>query len=44
MIDFDGKTVLINGGTGSFGAAVVDRLLDSNVKEVRILSRDEKTR
>lgn len=39
---FSGKTLLITGGTGSFGNAVVDRLLSSDVKEVRIFSRDEK--
>ncbi|PZQ75690.1 UDP-glucose 4-epimerase [Xylophilus ampelinus] len=36
------KTVLITGGTGSFGHAVVRRFLRSNVKEIRVLSRDEK--
>ena len=39
---FKDKTLLITGGTGSFGNAVLKRLLDSNVKEIRILSRDEK--
>lgn len=39
---FDGKTLLITGGTGSFGHAVVDRFLNTNIKEIRILSRDEK--
>ena len=39
---FDGKTLLITGGTGSFGNAVLERFLDSEVKEVRIFSRDEK--
>ncbi|MBQ9776581.1 MAG: polysaccharide biosynthesis protein [Lentisphaeria bacterium] len=39
---FDGKTLLITGGTGSFGNAVLRRFLDSNVKEIRIFSRDEK--
>ncbi|MGI8901122.1 MAG: polysaccharide biosynthesis protein [Nocardioides sp.] len=34
-------TVLVTGGTGSFGSTMVRRLLDSNVREVRILSRDE---
>ena len=38
----DDKIVLITGGTGSFGHAVVDRFLSSGVKEIRILSRDEK--
>ena len=36
------KVLLITGGTGSFGHAVVDRFLNSEIKEIRILSRDEK--
>ncbi|MBU3635555.1 polysaccharide biosynthesis protein [Polynucleobacter sp. es-GGE-1] len=36
------KTVLITGGTGSFGSAVVNRLLEQNIGEIRIFSRDEK--
>lgn len=39
---FSGKTLLITGGTGSFGNAVLRRFLDSDLKEIRILSRDEK--
>ena len=39
---FKNKTLLITGGTGSFGNAVLRRFLDSNVKEIRIFSRDEK--
>lgn len=39
---FKGKTLLITGGTGSFGNAVLRRFLDSEIKEVRIFSRDEK--
>ena len=39
---FEGKTLLITGGTGSFGNAVLERFLDSGVKEIRIFSRDEK--
>jgi len=39
---FDGGTLLITGGTGSFGNAVVPRLLESGLREIRILSRDEK--
>lgn len=39
---FKGKTLLITGGTGSFGNAVLNRFLDSGLHEVRILSRDEK--
>ena len=42
MIAFSNKTLLITGGTGSFGNAVLRRFLDSNVKEIRIFSRDEK--
>jgi UDP-glucose 4-epimerase len=39
---FDDATLLITGGTGSFGQAVLSRLLGSAIKEIRILSRDEK--
>ena len=39
---FSNKVLLITGGTGSFGNAVLRRLLDSNLREVRIFSRDEK--
>lgn len=39
---FNNKTLLITGGTGSFGNAVLDRFLDSDLKEIRIFSRDEK--
>lgn len=39
---FKDKILLITGGTGSFGNAVLRRFLDSNVAEIRILSRDEK--
>lgn len=42
MIMFDNKTLLITGGTGSFGNAVMKRFLCSNIKEIRIFSRDEK--
>ena len=38
----DNKIILITGGTGSFGSAVLNRLIDTNVKEIRIFSRDEK--
>ena len=41
MSIFKNKTLLITGGTGSFGNAVLDRFLDSNIGEVRIFSRDE---
>lgn len=39
---FTNKTLLITGGTGSFGNAVLRRFLDSNIAEIRIFSRDEK--
>ena len=39
---FKGKTLLITGGTGSFGNAVLRRFLDTEIKEIRIFSRDEK--
>ncbi len=39
---FEGKTLLITGGTGSFGNAVLDRFLDTDIGEIRIFSRDEK--
>lgn len=39
---FKNKTLLITGGTGSFGNAVLKRYIDSEVKEIRIFSRDEK--
>jgi len=41
-VDFSGKTLLITGGTGSFGSAVLKRFLDTDIKEIRIFSRDEK--
>ena len=40
---FKNKTLLITGGIGSFGNAVLKRFLDTDIKEIRILSRDEKT-
>ncbi|MDO4567075.1 MAG: SDR family NAD(P)-dependent oxidoreductase [Oscillospiraceae bacterium] len=40
--EFDGKVLLITGGTGSFGNAVLRRFLNSGLKEIRIFSRDEK--
>ena len=42
MSVFSGKTLLITGGTGSFGSAVLRRFLDTDIKEIRIFSRDEK--
>lgn len=41
-MNFDGKTLLITGGTGSFGGAVLNRFLNTDIKEIRIFSRDEK--
>ena len=42
MLEFKNKVLLITGGTGSFGNAVLRRFLDSDIKEIRIFSRDEK--
>ena len=42
MQQFKNKTLLITGGTGSFGNAVLKRFLDTDIKEIRIFSRDEK--
>ena len=39
---FKDKTLLITGGTGSFGNAVLKRFLDSDFAEIRVFSRDEK--
>ena len=39
---FTGKTLLISGGTGSFGNAVLNRFLKTDIKEIRVFSRDEK--
>ena len=39
---FNSKTLLIVGGTGSFGNAVLNKFLDTKISEIRILSRDEK--
>ncbi len=39
---FENKTLLITGGTGSFGNAVLNRFLETDIKEIRIFSRDEK--
>jgi len=39
---FKGKTLLISGGTGSFGHAVLDLFLQTDIREIRIFSRDEK--
>jgi len=39
---FKNKTILITGGTGSFGNVVLERFLNTDIKEIRIFSRDEK--
>ena len=39
---FEGKTLLITGGTGSFGNAMINGFLNSTLKEIRVFSRDEK--
>ena len=43
-IVFKDKTLLITGGSGSFGNALIKKLLDTDIKEIRIFSRDEKNR
>lgn len=42
MANFKNKTLLITGGTGSFGSTVLKHFLDSDIAEIRIFSRDEK--
>ena len=42
MSHFENKTLLITGGTGSFGNAVLERFLDTDIGEIRVFSRDEK--
>ena len=42
MAAFDNATLMITGGTGSFGSTVLKHFLDSDLKEIRIFSRDEK--
>lgn len=45
MLDFDeysGKTVLVSGGTGSFGNVIVKKFLGTGIAQIRVLSRDEK--
>ena len=42
MSTFENKTLLITGGTGSFGNAVLNRFLKTDIGEIRIFSRDEK--
>ena len=41
-VDFEGAVLLITGGTGSFGHTVLNRFLNTGVKEIRVFSRDEK--
>jgi UDP-glucose 4-epimerase len=41
---FKDKVLMITGGTGSFGNAVLKKFLSSDLKEIRIFSRDEKNR
>lgn len=41
MAGFEGKTILVTGGTGSFGGYFVNFLLDKNFEEIRVFSRDE---
>lgn len=41
-MNFNGKCLLITGGTGSFGNAVLRRFLHTDISEIRIFSRDEK--
>lgn len=41
MAEFSGKILLITGGTGSFGNAVLNRFLNTDIKEIRVFSRDE---
>lgn len=42
MSAFTGKTLMLTGGTGSFGNAVLDRFLRTDIREIRVFSRDEK--
>ncbi len=42
LMSFQGKSLLITGGTGSFGNAVLSRFLNTDISEIRIFSRDEK--
>ena len=44
MSAFDNATLMITGGTGSFGSTVLKHFLDSDLKEIRIFSRDERSR
>lgn len=42
MTPFANKTLLVTGGTGSFGKAVLDKFLETDIEEIRVFSRDEK--
>ena len=42
MSNFKDSILLITGGTGSFGNAVLERFVNTDIKEIRIFSRDEK--
>ena len=42
MEQFKGKTLMTTGGTGSFGNAVLNRFINTDIGEIRIFSRDEK--
>ena len=42
MSAFDGATLLITGGTGSFGNMVLKHFLSSDIRQIRIFARDEK--
>ena len=42
MSEFSGATLMITGGTGSFGNTVLKHFLDTDIREIRIFSRDEK--
>ena len=44
MSDFNNATLLITGGTGSFGHTVLKHFLNTDIGEIRIFSRDEKSR
>ena len=41
MSIFAGKTLMITGGTGSFGNAVLNRFLDTDIREIRVFSREK---
>lgn len=41
---FNNKTILITGGTGSFGNALIKKIINSDIKEIRVFSRDKKSK